>query len=415
MAEAWRMATTMERFEFDGHDGSRLAARLDLPDRTPRATALFAHCFTCSKDIEAARRIARRLTARGLAVMRFDFTGLGHSEGEFANTGFTSNVEDLRLAARALGERIAPPQLLIGHSLGGAAVLAAAGGIASVKAVATIGAPADPAHVLGHLGASLAAIRRDGEGTAMLGGREIRIGRGFVEEVEAAHLKDCIAGLKRALLVLHAPRDSIVGIDNASAIFLAAKHPRSFVTLDDADHLLTRPEDAEYAAEVIAAWAARYLDLAPVALPDAPPEGVIRVSEGGEGYLQDILIGPHHLIADEPADHGGSNLGPSPYQFLAAGLGACTTMTIRMYARRKGLKLTRASVDVTHRKIHAADCADCETRDGKVDVFHRVIRLEGELTEAERARLMEIADRCPVHRTMEHEIRVETEAAPSRG
>lgn len=404
------MSTTMERFEFEGHDGSRLAARLDLPDRAPRATALFAHCFTCSKDIEAARRIARRLTARGLAVMRFDFTGLGHSEGEFANTGFTSNVEDLRLAAAALGAHIAPPQLLVGHSLGGAAVLAAARAIPSAKAVATIGTPADPAHVLGHLGASLVAIRRDGEGIAVLGGREIRIGRGFVEEVEAAALKDCVAGLRRALLVLHAPRDAIVGIDNAAALFMAARHPKSFVTLDDADHLLTRPEDAEYAAEVIAAWAARYLDLAPETTAETPPEGIVRVSEAGAaGYLQDVLVGPHHLLADEPADHGGSNLGPSPYQYLAAGLGACTTMTIRMYARRKGIGLDRASVDVTHEKIHAADCADCETRTGKVDVFRRVIRLEGTLSDAERARLMEIADRCPVHRSLEHEIRIVTE------
>ena len=405
------MTTTMERFEFEGHDGSRLAARLDLPDRTPRATALFAHCLTCSKDIEAARRIARRLTARGMAVMRFDFTGLGHSEGEFANTGFTSNVEDLRLAAAALGTQIAPPQLLIGHSLGGAAVLAAARAIPSAKAVATIGAPADPAHVLSHLGASLAAIRRDGEGVAVLGGREIRIGRGFVEEVEAATLKDCVAGLRRALLILHAPRDAIVGIDNASALFMAARHPKSFVTLDDADHLLTRPEDAEYAAEVIAAWALRYLDLPPDPAADAPPEGVVRVSEAGAaGYLQDVLVGHHHLLADEPAEHGGSNLGPSPYQYLAAGLGACTTMTIRMYARRKGIALDRASVDVTHEKIHAADCADCETKTGKVDVLRRVVRLEGDVTDAEHARLMEIADRCPVHRTLEHEIRVVTVA-----
>ena len=405
------MTTTMERFEFEGHDGSLLAARLDLPDRRPRATALFAHCFTCSKDIEAARRIARRLTARGMAVMRFDFTGLGHSEGEFANTGFTSNIEDLRLAAAALGARVAPPQLLIGHSLGGAAVLAAARSIPSVRAVATIGAPADPAHVLTHLGASVAAIRRDGEGVALLAGREIRIGRGFVEEVEATALRDCIADLRRALLVLHAPRDAIVGIDNAATIFTTARHPKSFVTLDDADHLLTRPEDAEYAAEVIAAWALRYLDLAPDVTDNAPPEGIVRVGEAGaEGYLQDVLVGPHHLLADEPAEHGGTNLGPSPYQYLAAGLGACTTMTIRMYARRKGLRLDRASVDVTHEKIHAEDCADCESKTGKIDVFRRVIRLEGDLSAAERARLMEIADRCPVHRTLEHEIKVITEA-----
>ncbi len=404
------MSVATEKLTFAGHDGATLAARLDLPLGPPRATALFAHCFTCSKDIEAARRIAGRLAGEGVAVLRFDFTGLGHSEGEFANTSFTTNIEDLVLAAQALAARLAAPQLLVGHSLGGAAVLAARARIPSVRAVATIGAPADTAHVLTHMGAALEAIRRDGVGEAMLGGRPVRIGRGFVEDVEATRLHDAVGALRAALLILHAPRDMVVGVENATQLFLAARHPKSFVSLDDADHLLSDPADADYAAGVIAAWAARYLNAAPAAEAEAPPEGVLRVAEAGADALtQHIAVGRHRLTADEPASVGGSDLGPTPYQLLAAALGACTAMTIRMYARRKKLALEHVAVDVTHEKRHMQDCEDCE-KGARIDVFRRAIRLEGALTEEDRARLLEIADRCPVHRTLEASARIETVA-----
>ena len=397
-----------EKLEFEGHSGDRLAARLDRPAGRPRAAALFAHCFTCSKDIAAAKRIAARLTEQGLAVLRFDFTGLGHSGGEFANTGFTSNVEDLRRAAAHLDAMGLAPQILIGHSLGGAAVLAAAGAVASCRAVVTIGAPADPGHVLENFASSLGEIRAEGTAEVDLAGRRFRISRGFVEDVEGSKLAGAIGSLRRALLVLHAPRDAQVGIENATEIFVAAKHPKSFVTLDGADHLLTRGEDAAYAADVIAAWASRYLD---ATTPDGAPEGVVRVAEADPtGFLQTIAVGPgHHLLADEPASVGGGDLGPGPYDLLSAGLGACTAMTIRMYARRKDWPLDHVSVDVEHGKIHAEDCADCETKDGKIDRFVRRIRLEGTLDAAQRARLMEIADRCPVHRTLESEISIVTE------
>lgn len=399
------------KLTFAGHDGAALAARLDLPLGAPRATALFAHCFTCSKDIEAARRIARGLAAEGIAVLRFDFTGLGHSQGEFANTSFATNIEDLVLAAEALAARLAPPQLLVGHSLGGAAVLAAARRIPSARAVATIGAPADTAHVLEHMGAALETIRREGVGEAMLGGRAVRIGRGFVEDVAETRLLDAVAALRAALLILHAPRDAVVGVENATRLFLAKKHPKSFVSLDDADHLLSDPADADYAAGVIAAWAARYLDAAPEADAQDPPEGVTRVEEAGaDGLTQHILVGRRRLVADEPASVGGADLGPTPYQYLAAALGACTAMTIRMVARRRKLKLARVSVDVSHEKRHAQDCADCEDAGARIDVFRRVVRLEGELSDDERAGLMAIADRCPVHRTLEAASRIETEA-----
>ena len=402
-----------ERVSFIGHSGEKLAARLDLPEGPHLATALFAHCFTCSKDIPAARRIAGRLATMGVAILRFDFTGLGHSEGEFANTHFTSNVQDLTAAADYLKERGMAPSLLIGHSLGGAAVLRAAGELESVRAVVTLGAPFDPAHVTHNFGGALDEITEKGEAQVSLGGRPFKIRDSFVQDVEAQNLKPLIANMKKALLVMHAPLDDIVGIENASEIFLAAKHPKSFVTLDNADHLISRGEDAEYAAEVISAWAARYLDLAPPAPPIGAPEGVVRVSEAdADGFLQDVNSGPfHHTLADEPLAYGGTNKGMTPYGFLSSGLGACTSMTIRMYARRKGWKLDHVWVDVSHNKVHAQDAS---TGSGdKIDSFKRVIHLEGTLTSDERARLLEIADKCPVHRTLEKSSQVVTELAPS--
>ncbi|MCT8160075.1 bifunctional alpha/beta hydrolase/OsmC family protein [Pseudoruegeria sp. SHC-113] len=406
----------MEKVTFEGHSGESLAARLDLPDGPHLATAIFAHCFTCTKDITAARRIAGRLAAMGIAVLRFDFTGLGHSEGEFANTSFTSNAADLVAAARYLKGRGMAPALLVGHSLGGAAVLRAAAEIKSetgaLKAVATLGAPFDPAHVTHQFGAALEEIRTKGSAEVRLAGRPFTIGRGFLEDISTADLQDRIGHLGAALLVLHAPRDATVGIENAAQIFDAARHPKSFVTLDEADHLITRTEDAEYAAEVIAAWAGRYLDLRPPAPPIGAPEGVVRVAEADpEGFLQDVNAGPfHHALADEPLAYGGTNQGMSPYGFLAAGLGACTSMTIRMYARRKGWPLAHVRVDVTHDKVHAQD-AGGSAANQKIDSFRREIHLEGALSAQQREKLLEIADKCPVHKTLESSARIITTLA----
>ncbi|NVK15981.1 MAG: OsmC family protein [Rhodobacteraceae bacterium] len=397
-----------ERITFTGHAGNTLAARLDLPDGPVLATALFAHCFTCSKDIPAARRIAGRLAAMGIAVLRFDFTGLGHSEGEFENTTFSSNVADLIKAAQYLAGRSMAPALLIGHSLGGAAVLRARAGIPSVKGVVTLGAPFDPGHVSHHFDAALPEIEAKGRAEVCLGGRPFVIGKEFVDDIHAEALAPAIAELKAALLVLHAPRDETVSVDNAASIFTAAKHPKSFVTLDDADHLISRASDAEYAAEVIAAWAGRYVRMAPPAPPPGAPEGILRVTEADpEGFLQDVQSGPyHHAFADEPLAYGGTNRGMSPYGFVAAGLGACTSMTLRMYARRKGWPLEGISVDVSHDKVHAQDALP--SGPAKIDQFTRVVRLCGPLSEEQRARLLEIADKCPVHRTLESGAKVVT-------
>ncbi len=396
-----------ERITFPGHNGDALAARLDLPEGPHLATALFAHCFTCSKDIPAARRISARLAAMGIAVLRFDFTGLGHSDGEFANTSFTSNVGDLVAAADYLRGRGMAPSLLIGHSLGGAAVLRAVEEIDGVRAVATLGAPFDPAHVTHNFSHDLPKIRAEGAAEVHLGGRPFRITQSFLDDIEAASLAPRLAKLRAALLVMHAPRDQIVGIENAAQIFQAASHPKSFVTLDEADHLITRAEDAEYAAEVISAWAGRYLDLSPPAPPIGAPEGVVRVSEAdANGFLQDVNAGPlHHVLADEPLAYGGTNKGMTPYGFLAAGLGACTSMTIRMYARRKKMALETVWVDIRHDKVHAQDA---EGNGSKIDTFVREIHLIGDLNPDERQRLLEIADRCPVHRTLEGSSHIET-------
>lgn len=399
---------TRERITFTGHSGEELAARLDLPDGPVLATALFAHCFTCSKDIAAARRIAGRLAAMGIAVLRFDFTGLGHSEGEFANTCFTSNVADLVAACAYLTARDMAPAILIGHSLGGAAVLRAAAQVGGIKAVVTLATPFDPGHVMRNFASHLPEIEEKGAAEVCLGGRPFVITREFIKDISAERLEPAIKGLKAALLVMHAPLDDTVGIDNATRIFVAARHPKSFVTLDDADHLISRPRDAEYAAEVIAAWVGRYVDLAPPAPPPGAPEGIVRVSEAdADGFLQDIQSGPrHHLLADEPVAFGGTDRGMSPYGLLAAGLGACTSMTIRLYARRKGWPLDHVSVDVSHDKVHAKD-AEAGTR-AQVDRFSRVVRLEGDLDAEQRARLLEIADRCPVHRTLEAGATIQT-------
>jgi uncharacterized OsmC-like protein/alpha-beta hydrolase superfamily lysophospholipase len=402
------MPTT--RFTFPGHDGQQLAARLDLPEGPHLATALFAHCFTCSKDIPAARRIAARLSSMGIAVLRFDFTGLGHSEGEFENTNFTTNVHDLVAASAELARRGMCPSLLVGHSLGGAAVLKAAPQMKNIKAVVTLGAPFDPEHVTKNFTDALPQIIRDGVAEVSFGGRPFRISNDFLQDIAKGKLTPAIRALNAALLVLHAPRDATVSIDNASEIFLAAKHPKSFITLDGADHLLSRAEDAEYAADVIATWAKRYIDMPSPAPPVGTPEGVLRVSEADpNGFLQDVQSGPHHLLADEPAAYGGTNKGLTPYGFLSAGLGACTSMTIRMYARRKGWPLASVSVDVTHNKVHGQD-AGTETK-SKIDSFVRTITLQGDLDDSQRARLLEIADRCPVHQSLERSNHIETKLA----
>jgi putative redox protein len=402
-----------ERLEFANAKGEKLAALLDLPLGQPAAFALFAHCFTCGKDNLAAKRISERLAMCGIGVLRFDFTGLGMSEGQFADTHFSSNVDDLVAAADHLRTNRGAPAILIGHSLGGAAALAAAHRISDARAVVTIAAPSDPAHVTGLFKEQVDKIREQGEVEVSLAGRPFRIKREFLDDVAEQRIKDCLATLRKALLVFHSPTDDIVGIDNAWRIFTTAKHPKSFVSLAGADHLLSQKSDAVYVANVIAAWAERYLDH-PVERSEVQIEtGTVLVRETGNGkFQQEILSGPHRFLADEPVKVGGLDSGPGPYDLLLAGLGACTSMTLRLYADNKKLPLKRVSVRLTHNKIHAEDCLNCETREGMVDRIDRNITIEGPLDAGQRKRLLEIADKCPVHRTLESEIEIRTFERP---
>lgn len=405
------MSSLTEKVTFAGSGGDMLAARLDRPQGEPSAYALFAHCFTCSKDIAAASRISRGLVQEGIAVLRFDFTGLGSSGGEFANTTFSSNVEDLVRAADLLRDHYQAPRILVGHSLGGAAVLAAAARIPEARAVATIGAPFDPAHVTRLFDTeTLETLGHAGEFAVRIGGRPFRIRRQFLDDVNEQHLSDAIANLRKALLVLHAPRDELVDIDNARRIFEAAKHPKSFVSLDDADHLLTRPADAAYVSVVLSAWASRYISSEarkPEPAED-PNEGFVVVTESGRGRLaQDIRAGRHAWTADEPAGVG-DDTGPTPYDLLLGALGACTSMTLRMYADRKGWPLENIRVALAHRRHHAEDGRDCESRPCMIDHFARVITLDGPLTADQRDSLKTIAEKCPVHRTLLNDKHIDT-------
>src|SRR3569832_1471297 len=397
-----------ERFQFPG-SGGQLAAALDKPDGPIHAYALFAHCFTCGKDVLAAKRIAMALAAKGIAVLRFDFTGLGSRDGDFANSTFSSNVADLVHAADHLREAHEAPALLIGHSLGGAAILAAAGQIPEAKAVVTIAAPSDPSHVTGLLAGSIEKIREQGEAEVSLAGRPFTIKRAFLDDVAEHSLMAHITKLHKALLIMHSPTDDTVGIDNATRIFVAAKHPKSFVSLSDADHLLGNRRDTAYVADVITAWASRYLE--PKQVDERADESksprvvVVRETRNGK-FQQTVTVGPHQLLADEPVAAGGDDSGLAPYDLLLAGLGACTSMTMRLYAERKSLPLTRTTVTLRHNKIHAEDCAECETKTGMLDQIERVIAMECPLDAEQRKKLIEIADKCPVHRTLTSEVRI---------
>ncbi len=398
----------MNRIRFTNRAGVTLSGHLELPPGGHwQATALFAHCFTCTKNIKAARNVSRALARAGFAVLRFDFTGLGESDGDFADTNFSSNLDDLEDAAGWVAEHLASPQLLVGHSLGGAAVVAVAERLDSVRAVATVGAPAHPEHVLRQFGDDLERIESEGSAEVRLAGRPFRVRRDFVEDARSHDMATRLKRLRRALLVLHSPTDRIVGIDNAQEIFIAALHPKSFVSLDDADHLLSDERDSRYAGDVIAAWGSRFLEL------ETPPpaDGVAVLGRTADRFLCRVQAGVHQLVADEPAESGGADEGPDPYRYLAAALGTCTVMTLNMYARHKKLAVERVGCEVTHRRVHADDCADCETTEGKVDELVRTITIEGDVDTAQRERMLEIADRCPVHRTLEGEIRVRSTLA----
>ena len=370
---------------------------------------MLAHCFTCGKNARVATRVSRYLAEAGCGVLRFDFTGLGDSTGDFANTNFSSNVQDLLCASQALAKQYAAPRLLIGHSLGGTAVLAAAPQLKDVQAVVTINAPSDPVHVERLLQNDLASLEETGEAEVDIGGRTFKIHKQFLADIRSACTTESIAKLGRALLVFHSPRDPIVGIENARQIFDAARHPKSFVSLDGADHLVTSAHDAEFISQMISAWSSRYVHGETV--PVGTRERVI-VDEVGSQFAQSIRVGSHRLRAGEPEQAGGDDHGPTPYELLLAALGACTSMTLRMYAKHKQLPLEAVSVELSHKRIHAEDCRSCESTEGRVDHIERTLRIRGPLSDEQCDRLVEIAGKCPVHRTLKGEVEIVTRREP---
>lgn len=406
----------MPRIEavFENLLGESLTGLLEMPSGAIKSYALFAHCFTCSKDNPAAARIAFALADRGIAVLRFDFTGLGTSKGDFSDTNFSSNVQDLLAAAQYLEQHYAAPALLIGHSLGGAAVLAAAQDLSSVKAVITIGAPATASHVK-HLFADSYRKLQDQQSVQVeMGGRSFNIRRQFIDDLEKYNSVAHIGALRKALLIFHAPLDDTVSIDEAARIFTAAKHPKSFVSLDHADHMLSNPQDSQYVAEVLSAWASRYLKTNQTSAGQeevarqAGEQGVVIVREYDKKFTREILTQHHRVISDEPIALGGSDLGLNPYELLLAALGSCTSMTLRMYANHKQIDVQDIQVELQHSRIHAEDCADCEKQTTQIDLLTRNIRLTGNLSDQQRTRLLEIANKCPVHKTLQNKIRINT-------
>jgi uncharacterized OsmC-like protein/esterase/lipase len=399
----------VQKVSFKNKEGQNLSGRLELPlNQKAHNYVLFAHCFTCNKNLTAIKNISRSLTAVGFGVLRFDFTGLGESDGEFEDTNFSGNVEDLIAACDFLSENYIAPSLIIGHSLGGAAAIFAASNINNIHAVATIGAPSDPNHVTRLLQEGLEEIEKKGLATINLSGRDFTIKKQFIDDLHTYSLPEVVKGLRKALLVLHSPQDQTVEIHNAEEIYHAARHPKSFVSLDGADHLLSRKEDSVYAGKVIASWASRYISIPKVETLRSR-DNVVASLDGDDGFTTQMKVGNHHLIADEPESFGGNDFGPNPYEYVSAGLSACTVMTIQMYAKRKGWQIDNVEVHTSYGKEYTTDVKNCEQDDAKIDTFIRKIRISSHLDDNQIQRIMQIADKCPVHKTLVSKTQILTE------
>ena len=395
------------KVQFTNSNGYNLSAKLEMPlSKKPEAYAVFAHVFTGSKNLAASRHISRSLTLNGLAVLRFDFTGLGDSEGDFADTNFSSNVEDLLAACDFLKKNYQAPKVIIGHSLGGAASIFAASKVESVTAVATVGTPSEPEHVTHLLSNELNKIEEEGRAQVNIGGQIFTIKKHFLDDLRSKNMYNVISDLGKAILVLHSPQDRIVEIENAAKIYHAAKHPKSFVTLNKADHMLTNKDDAYYVGNVISSWVKRYIELP--AKPKLSTHRQVGVKLGNSGFTTEIMAGRHGMVADESEELGGNDFGPSPYELLNASLGACTAMTLQMYARRKKWDLQEVEVHLSFKRSYRDDCEHCDEKDRRLETFDREIIIRGNLDEKQKDRLLEIADRCPVHRTLEASATITT-------
>jgi len=404
----------LQKVTFQNKEGQNLVGRLELPsNRHPHNFVIFAHCFTCNKNLSAVRNIGKALTSNGFGVLRFDFTGLGESEGDFENTNFSGNVEDLIAAADYLKENYSAPTLLVGHSLGGAAVIFAASQIPSIKALSTIGAPSNLTHVQKLLKSGLEEIEENGKAVINLSGRDFTIKKQFLDDLKTRPLTEILNRLRKPILILHSPQDDTVGIKNAEEIYIAAHHPKSFISLDGADHLLSSKTDSQYVGEVISGWAKRYLNIDSQHNGPKTKHQVVASLDREDGFTTQMKVGNHYMIGDEPTDAGGNDFGPSPYELVSAGLSACTAMTVQMYAKRKGWQIDNIEVHTSYSRSHAADCEDCEANNTKIDTFHRDIKLTSNLDEKQRKRILEIADKCPVHKTLHSETQVITKLVGS--
>ncbi|MFY0673266.1 MAG: OsmC family protein [Bacteroidia bacterium] len=396
-----------KKVDFKNQKGEKLVARIELPlNKHPHNFALFAHCFTCNKNLTAVRNISSALTRAGFGVMRFDFTGLGESEGDFEDTNFSGNVEDLVDAASFLKREYLAPSVLIGHSLGGAAVIYAAKEINSVKAISTIGAPSNPQHVQNAFASYIDEINENGLAEVHLAGRPFTIKKQFLDDLVSNSTCDAARALKKPIAIFHSPQDETVGIENAKNIYEKAFHPKSFISLDGADHLLSNKDDSRYVGEVLASWAQRYITIPKDKAIDTDHQVAAKL--GLDGYTTELQVGKHGFVADEPLEVGGNNFGPNPYEFVSSGLAACTAMTMKMYANRKKWKVREIEVHINHDKKHCVDCAESDNQQKKIDHFEREIKIEGDLDAKQVSRLLEIADRCPVHRTLHNEVKVNT-------
>lgn len=401
-----------EKVTFRNKDGAELSGHLELPfNQDPHNFVLFAHCFTCNKNFFAVKNISRTMAKNGYGVLRFDFTGLGQSEGEFSESNFSGNIQDLLAAAAYLEENHKAPSLLIGHSLGGAAVLFAAKQLESVKAVTTIAAPSTTAHVQHLIQDSVAEIEKNGEAKVNIGGRGFKIKKQFLDDIDQHKLTSYLSNFKKALLIMHSPQDEIVNIKNAEELYIEARHPKSFVSLDGAEHLLAGKKDAIYAAKVIASWASRYLEIPRKEIPETKAD-VVAGLEKDDGFTTSMKAGNHSFLADEPTKAGGKNYGPNPYQFLSSGLAACTSMTLQMYAKRKKWPLENVETHVYYSREHYVDGENYEEKNSKIDTFKREIKLYGALEDKQKQRLLEIADRCPVHKSLTSETQITTKLIP---
>lgn len=390
--------------QIKNRNGENLSAHLVMPpDGKVSNIAVFAHCFTCSSNLAIVKNISNELTTKGIAVLNFDFTGLGHSEGDFSETNFSNNISDLEDINTWLTQNYVAPSILIGHSLGGAAAIIAANRLLNIQAVISIAAPSYARHVTKHFGNLEETIERKGYALVAIGGRPFTIKKQFIDDLETHSLEDEVAKLQRPLLILHSPQDKIVAIENAAALYHKAKHPKSFISLNGADHLLTDKEDALYVADVIGSWVKRYVPVTKDVTPDKKDtmgEQVLVYHETDVPYTNHIYTSSHHVYGDEPIDFGGNDLGLSPYELLVASIGSCTALTIKLYAQRSKWDLKEVYVYLTYAKKHAVELnLDIEDM-GKLDHITKKIKLIGNLTEEQQAKLKEIASKCPVHKTV---------------